>query len=275
MSNKSTDDREIGVDLRLQAVDGVSMVVGEGNCASCSGPTARTTLMDLVRQRPSPLRAASSSRTPRSPTAREHRDRRAGIGRKFRSPASFRGLTVLQSRGWRLPHPGVFANLGFGFSAEDRDRVDGALRLAGLRSGRPALGGEPRSDQWLELAMLIQNTGIILLPAGMTRRDAEPHWIIGLRGATLVVVEHDMALRPRIAEEDHRPPPRGPRRAASRHRAQRRSAGPISDRRGSPDAEAQRCRPSLRPQPRLLRLLARTTASWRCSAATASARPRR
>mgnify|MGYP000014146441 CR=1 FL=1 len=215
MSNKSAlTIEEIGVDFSgFKAVDGVSMVVEEGELRVLLGANGagKTTLMDLVSGKTKSTQGRVFVEDTEITNREEHEIARAGIGRKFQIPSVFRDLTVRRNlEVASCLTPGVFANLGFGFSAEDRDRVDEALELAGLRdqAGRRAGELSHGQTQWLELAMLIvQNRKIILLDeptAGMTQAETfkTSQIINGLKGRhTLVVVEHDMAFVREIAEK--------------------------------------------------------------------------
>jgi urea transport system ATP-binding protein len=204
----------IGVSFSgFKAVDCVSLIIDEGELRVLLGANGagKTTLMDLISGKTKSTEGRVFIDDVEITNWEEHRIARAGIGRKFQIPAVFKDLTVrrnLEVASCRKPS--VFANLGFGFSAAERTRVDEALTLAGLEdcSGRRAAELSHGQTQWLELAMLIvQDRRIILLDeptAGMTQAETfkTSRIINGLRGKhTLLVVEHDMAFVRQIAEK--------------------------------------------------------------------------
>ena len=215
MSTKSAlTIEDIGVDFSgFKAVDGVSLVVEEGELRVLLGANGagKTTLMDLVSGKTKSTQGRVFVEETEITNREEHEIARAGIGRKFQIPSVFRDLTVRRNlEVASCLRPGVFANLGFGFSADGRERVEEALDLSGLRdqAGRRAGELSHGQTQWLELAMLIvQNRKIILLDeptAGMTQAETfkTSQIINGLKGRhTLVVVEHDMAFVREIAEK--------------------------------------------------------------------------
>lgn len=196
----------------FKAVNSVSMVVEEGELRVVLGANGagKTTLMDAV----SGKTAATAGRVFLYDTditnREEHQIAGAGVGRKFQIPSVFKELTVrrnLEVASCRDPR--VLANLGIGFPASARRRVDEVLDLIGLgdRATTPAGTLSHGETQWLELGLLIvQQPKVVLLDeptAGMTQ--AETHKtseiIKGLKGShTIVVVEHDMAFVREIAE---------------------------------------------------------------------------
>ena len=104
---------------------------------------------------------------------------------------------------------GVLANLGLGFSAREREKVDAALELIGLadQAGTTAAYLSHGQTQWLELGMLVvQDPDVILLDeptAGMTQAETmkTAEIINNMKGRhTMVVVEHDMGFVREIAE---------------------------------------------------------------------------
>ncbi len=203
----------IGVSFAgFKAVNGVSMVVEEGELRVLLGANGagKTTLMDLISGRSKSSEGRVFVDDTEITNWEEHRIVRAGIGRKFQIPSIFRQLTVRRNlEVASCTTPSVFANLGFGFKTENRDKVERALALAGLETlqDRQAAELSHGQTQWLELAMLIvQNRRIILLDeptAGMTQAETlkTSEIIRGLKGShTLVVVEHDMAFVREIAE---------------------------------------------------------------------------
>jgi urea transport system ATP-binding protein len=196
----------------FKAVNRVSMIVDEGELRVVLGANGagKTTLMDLI----SGKTAATEGRVFLYDTditnREEHQIARAGVGRKFQIPSVFKELTVrrnLEVASCRDPR--VLANLGVGFSAATRRRVNEVLELIGLadQADTPAGNLSHGQTQWLELGLLIvQNPKVILLDeptAGMTQTETlkTSQIINGLKGRhTLIVVEHDMAFVREIAE---------------------------------------------------------------------------
>jgi urea transport system ATP-binding protein len=196
----------------VQAVDGISMLVNEGELRVLLGANGagKTTLMDLIsgttRSDRGKVFLFDTDITNWSP----HRIARAGLGRKFQIPSVFRDFTV---RGnlevASCSDPLVRSNLGIGIPRARRRRIREVLELTGLGADAEtqAAALSHGQTQWLELGMLIvQDPKVLLLDeptAGMTQ--AETHKtaeiIKGLRGQhTILVVEHDMAFVREIAE---------------------------------------------------------------------------
>ena len=204
---------DLGVDFSgFRAVDGVSMIVDEGELRVLLGANGagKTTLMDLISGRT----RSTSGRVFLGDTDitnwEEHAIARAGIGRKFQIPSIFKELSVrrnLEVASCRKP--GVFANIGFGFSSAARRRIDQVLEMVGLSEETDVLAAylSHGQTQWLELAMLmVQDRRVLLLDeptAGMTQAETQKtaRLINELKGRhTLLVVEHDMAFVREIAE---------------------------------------------------------------------------
>ncbi len=213
MTNAALTIDGIGVSFSgFKAVDCVSMIVEEGELRVLLGPNGagKTTLMDLISGKTKSTEGRVFIKDIEITNWEEHRIVREGVGRKFQIPSIFKDLTVRRNlEVASCLRPSVFANLGFGFPAPNRAKVDDALALAGLEdhAGQQAAELSHGQTQWLELAMLIvQNPRIILLDeptAGMTQAETlkTSQIINGLKGRhTLVVVEHDMAFVREIAE---------------------------------------------------------------------------
>ncbi|MGP0061459.1 MAG: urea ABC transporter ATP-binding protein UrtD [Beijerinckiaceae bacterium] len=213
MTNAALTIDGIGVSFSgFKAVDCVSMIVEEGELRVLLGPNGagKTTLMDLISGKTKSTEGRVFIEDMEITNWEEHRIAREGVGRKFQIPSVFKDLTVRRNlEVASCLRPSVFANLGFGFPAPNRAKVDDALTLAGLEdhAGQRAAELSHGQTQWLELAMLIvQNPRIILLDeptAGMTQAETlkTSQIINGLKGRhTLVVVEHDMAFVREIAE---------------------------------------------------------------------------
>ena len=201
----------LGVDFEgFKAVNGVSLIVEEGELRVLLGANGagKTTLMDLISGKTKSTEGRVFLHDTDITNWEEHRIARAGIGRKFQIPSVFKELTVrrnLEVASCR--NPGVFANLGFGFSAQSK--IDEVLALIGLteEADRIAAYLSHGQTQWLELGLLItQDPKIILLDeptAGMTQAETHKTSVIvnNLKGRhTIIVVEHDMAFVREIAE---------------------------------------------------------------------------
>lgn len=196
----------------FKAVNCVSMIIEEGELRVLLGANGagKTTLMDLISGKTPSTEGRVYLYDADITNVDEHKIARAGVGRKFQIPSVFKELTVrrnLEVASCR--NPGVFANLGFGFSKEARARVDEALELTGLAEHADATAANLShgQTQWLELGMLVvQNPKLLLLDeptAGMTQAETykTAQIINGLKGRhTLLVVEHDMAFVREIAE---------------------------------------------------------------------------
>ncbi|MDU6747444.1 MAG: urea ABC transporter ATP-binding protein UrtD, partial [Bradyrhizobium sp.] len=194
----------------FKAVNGVSMIVEDGELRVLLGANGagKTTLMDLISGKTKSTGGRVFVHDTEITNWEEHKIARAGIGRKFQIPSVFKELTVRRNlEVASCKNPGVFANLGFGFSA--KAKIDEVLELIGLteEAGQVAAYLSHGQTQWLELGLLItQDPKIILLDeptAGMTQAETHKTSLIvnNLKGRhTITVVEHDMAFVREIAE---------------------------------------------------------------------------
>src|ERR1700744_3313003 len=196
----------------FKAVNGVTMTVDDGELRVLLGANGagKTTLMDLISGKTKSTEGRVFLDDTDITNWEEHKIARAGIGRKFQIPSVFKDLSVrrnLEVASCR--HPGVLANLSFGFNRQAKQDVDRVLELIGLTEEADRLAAylSHGQTQWLELGLLItQNPKVILLDeptAGMTQAEAHKTALIvnNLRGRhTIVVVEHDMAFVREIAE---------------------------------------------------------------------------
>ncbi len=203
----------IGVDFSgFKAVDGVSMIIDEGELRVLIGANGagKTTLMDLISGKTESTAGHVFLYNNDITNKPEHAIAQAGVGRKFQIPSVFKDLSVRRNlEVASCPSPSVFANLGFGFPKESRDKVDATLELVGLteEAALPAAILSHGQTQWLELGMLmVQDPKVLLLDeptAGMTQAETQKtaRLINALRGKhTILVVEHDMAFVREIAE---------------------------------------------------------------------------
>ena len=122
----------------------------------------------------------------------------------------FRELTVQENLSIAsCKSVGLIANVGFGVSRLQQQRIEEVLKLIALTDARHQIAGNLShgETQWLELGLvIIQNPKVLLLDeptAGMTQNETHKtaEIIKSLRGRyTLLVVEHDMAFIREIAE---------------------------------------------------------------------------
>ncbi|MEQ8349500.1 MAG: urea ABC transporter ATP-binding protein UrtD [Sneathiellaceae bacterium] len=195
----------------FKAVDEVTMIVEEGELRVLLGANGagKTTLMDLISGKTKSTAGRVHLYDHDITNLEEHRIARQGVGRKFQIPSVFRDLSVQENfEVASCQNRSVFANIGFGFGAARRSRIEEVLELTGLADDRHvnASSLSHGQTQWLELGMLvIQDPKVLLLDeptAGMTQ--AETHKtaeiINSLAGRhSLLVVEHDMAFVRQIA----------------------------------------------------------------------------
>ena len=198
----------------FKAVNDVSMSIDDGELRVLLGANGagKTTLMDLISGKTRSTTGSVHVFDTEITNWPEHRIARAGVGRKFQIPSIFRELTARQNVEVACchHHPSVLSNLGWGFPAAVRARVDEILTLTGLCdvAAKTAAYLSHGQTQWLELGMLMaQNPKVILLDeptAGMTHGETQKtaEIINEMRGRhTLLVVEHDMSFVREIAEK--------------------------------------------------------------------------
>ncbi len=195
----------------FRAVDNVSTVVEAGELRVLLGANGagKTTLMDVISGKTRPTAGHVYFGDTDVTGLEEHKIAQAGLGRKFQIPSVFRDLSVRRNlEVAACPHPGVFANLRFGFADTQNKRIAEILNIIGLADKADVEAGNLShgETQWLELGMLMaQAPKVIMLDeptAGMTeietRKTAEI--IKQMRGRhTIVVVEHDMTFVKEIA----------------------------------------------------------------------------
>ncbi|OBZ95583.1 urea ABC transporter ATP-binding protein [Pararhizobium polonicum] len=196
----------------FRAVNNVGMTVEDGELRVLLGANGagKTTLMDLISGKTHSTKGKVFVYDREITNWPEHRIARSGIGRKFQIPSIFRELTVRQNlEVANCRNPSVLANLRFGFSRTEADRVDEVLLLTGLAGEQNLMAAylSHGQTQWLELGMLIvQDPKVVLLDeptAGMTQAETRKtaQIINNLKGRhTILVVEHDMGFVREIAE---------------------------------------------------------------------------
>ncbi|TLS54308.1 urea ABC transporter ATP-binding protein UrtD [Paenibacillus antri] len=133
---------------------------------------------------------------------KEHGIASCGIGRKFQAPSVFAALTVWENLEIALKQKrDVFSLLFAKLEAEQRERIDEALRMVGLagKAGWKAGALSHGEKQWLEIGMiLLAEPQVLLLDepvAGMTDEETEKTGRLLqeiIKNRSVVVVEHDM-----------------------------------------------------------------------------------
>jgi urea transport system ATP-binding protein len=196
----------------LTAVDQVSLSVEKGELRVLLGANGagKTTLMDLISGKIKSTAGRVVIDGVNVTNWEEHRIARIGVGRKFQVPSVFRELTVQENLSIAsCKSVGLIANVGFGVSRLQQQRIEEVLKLIALTDARHQIAGNLShgETQWLELGLvIIQNPKVLLLDeptAGMTQNETHKtaEIIKSLRGRyTLLVVEHDMAFIREIAE---------------------------------------------------------------------------
>ncbi|MGI8755301.1 MAG: ATP-binding cassette domain-containing protein, partial [Acidimicrobiales bacterium] len=206
----------------IKAVDDVDLTVASGEIVGLIGPNGagKTTLFDLV----SGFTAAEGGRvvlhghdlSTRPPSMRA----RAGLGRSFQDARLFPGLTVTETIGVALERwiqagdviSGAFRLPALQLTeAAAADRVDELVGLFGLGAFRAKRMGElsTGSRRMVDLAcVMAHRPDVVLLDepsSGIAQREAEAlaPVLVGLRdqlGASLLVIEHDIALVSSVAD---------------------------------------------------------------------------
>ncbi|MFI5307033.1 MAG: urea ABC transporter ATP-binding protein UrtD [Polyangiales bacterium] len=197
----------------FKALDRLNLVLDPGELRCIIGPNGagKTTMMDVItgKTRPDAGRIFMDGGREELTRKTEHEIARLGIGRKFQRPTVFEQLTAFENLELACRAPkGVFRTLFAGLSADQRQRIEGALETIGLQAERDTRAGllSHGQKQWLEIGMLlVQDPKVMLVDepdAGMTHQEIErtAELLSGLAGErTVVVVEHDMEFVRRIA----------------------------------------------------------------------------
>ena len=189
----------------FKALNSLSLIVETGEMRAIIGPNGagKTTMMDVVTGKTRPDRGTAIFKASHDLTRHDETDiARLGIGRKFQRPTVFESHSVFENLELALKtHRGVFQNLFYRLSSEERDRIEEVLGTVRLTAQRGLVAGELShgQKQWLEIGMLLlQDPELLLVDepvAGMT--DAETVATADLlreiaRTRSVVVVEHDM-----------------------------------------------------------------------------------
>ncbi|MGE3075048.1 MAG: ABC transporter ATP-binding protein [Dehalococcoidia bacterium] len=210
----------------FRVLDDLSITLGNGELRFLIGPNGagKTTLMDVIsgKIRAQSGRVMFDQATPASGQAvpetieiqgairfegleltkmREDQIVKAGISRKFQTPAVFGSLSCFENvevaAGFRDKIFRFFTPL----SKSRREQIHAALETVGLseRSQVPGAALSHGERQWLEIAMmLVQDPKLLLVDepvAGMTGRERERtgELLHALAGShTIIITEHDM-----------------------------------------------------------------------------------
>lgn len=202
----------------FKAIDDLNFYLGEGELRTIIGPNGagKSTFMDLITGRTRPDDGTltyhrSDGHDHDLTKLREYEINRLGIARKFQTPSVFTQHTVYDNLLLSLNlDRGVFKNLFYKQSADDRNKIDETLELVRLKDQGDCLGGSLShgQKQWLEIGMLlIQEPQILLVDepaAGMSDEETERtgELLLGLAGKhSIMVVEHDMVFIRQIASK--------------------------------------------------------------------------
>jgi urea transport system ATP-binding protein len=198
----------------FRALNELSLYIDDGELRCIIGPNGagKTTMMDVItgKTRPDSGTAFFGRRIDLLELS-EPEIANCGIGRKFQKPTVFVNHTVVENLELAgAVHKTVWPTLFGAITAEERDRMDDALRVVNLtaQASRPAGTLSHGQKQWLEIGMLLmQNPRLLLVDepvAGMTRQETEAtaELLTSLAGQhSVVVVEHDMDFVRAIARK--------------------------------------------------------------------------
>jgi urea transport system ATP-binding protein len=197
-----------GVDVTFdgfKALNGLSLIVDKGELRTIIGPNGagKTTMLDVITGKTKPDEGTVFFNNEVDLTKLDESTiANLGIGRKFQKPTVFETLTVWQNLELALKaNRGILRTLFASLTPTQRERIEEALSIIGLRSRRDMIAGSLShgQKQWLEIGMLwVQDQALLLLDepvAGMTdgEREQTAEIIRGMIGhRTVIVVEHDM-----------------------------------------------------------------------------------
>jgi len=195
----------------FKALDGLDFTIAYGELRFLIGPNGagKTTLLDIItgKTRPDQGEIVFDGR-PGAQRWTEHRRVRAGIGRKFQTPAIFPSLTVADNLEAAIGFRDRALTLLRSASATERGMIDTTLSQIGLGQRAEVRAGllSHGEKQWLEIGMLlIQQPKLMLLDepvAGMTHRERDRTGELLQQIAqdrSVLVVEHDMDFVRRFA----------------------------------------------------------------------------
>src|SRR5260221_6288898 len=145
----------------FRALNELSLVIEKGELRTVIGPNGagKTTMMDVITGKTRPDRGVAFydgsidlTRLDEAAIAN------LGIGRKFQKPTVFENLSVFENLELALKSDrGTWRTLLARLSSQDRDRIDGVLKVIGLIERlKDAAGALSHGQkQWLEIGMLL------------------------------------------------------------------------------------------------------------------------
>ncbi len=198
----------------LRALDGVDLVVREGEILGMIGPngSGKTTLFNCVMGFVEPTRGEVRLAGERIDRLPPHEVVERGIARTFQLARVFPELTALQNMLVAQPHrrEGVWTALLRPVAREAVDRAEALLDLVGLRAERHQLAAEISYGQQKLLefaAALMKGARLLLLDeptAGVNptlmRRLLERIRELNGEGVTFFIIEHNMNVIMEISQ---------------------------------------------------------------------------
>ncbi len=198
----------------FKAIDNLDLYLREGELRCIIGPNGagKTTLMDIITGKTRPdSGSVYFGQNINLLEFSESQIAQLGIGRKFQKPTVFEQHGVFENLELAMAtDKQVWTTLGASLSAEEIERIEAMLELAGLADTRdkPASMLSHGQKQWLEIAMLVMQEPRLLLVdepvSGMTHQemDKTAELLNHLAGDhTVVVVEHDIDFVRSIASD--------------------------------------------------------------------------
>lgn len=198
----------------FKAITDLNFYMDEGELRTIIGPNGagKSTMMDIITGRTKPdTGKVEFGKDTDLTTMNEPEINRLGIGRKFQTPSVYIHHTVFENLLLSLKGSrSVFNSLFSRTTAEQRDRIEGVLKMINLTAKAEDLAGSLShgQKQWLEIGMLLAQDPKLLLvdepAAGMT--DEETHktgeLLLSLEGKhSIIVIEHDMTFVRQIARK--------------------------------------------------------------------------
>ena len=195
------------------AVDGLNFAVERNELRCVIGPNGagKTTLLDMICGKTRPSHGTIMFKDLELTDMVEYEITRAGVGRKFQTPAVYEDLTVLENLEISYPgQRGILGSLFFHRTPDYRLRIDEVADQVYLRELLDMKAGllSHGQKQWLEIGMLLmQDPELMLLDepvAGMSARERELTADLLKKiapGRCVVLIEHDMAFVRSIAHK--------------------------------------------------------------------------
>ena len=165
----------------FKAINELNFYVNAGELRCLIGPNGagKTTMMDIITGKTRPDKGACwfGARMNLLQMS-EPEIAQVGIGRKFQKPTVFEHHSVFENLELSMAGPkGVWRTLRARLNAAERERIDEALELIGLKDESPRHAGalSHGQKQWLEIGMLLMQNPLLLLvdepAAGMTHQE--------------------------------------------------------------------------------------------------------